>query len=185
MNENIKFNITHVENDGIYYRKCRECRQIKELNITNFLKRTTKNGWRGKCRICYNKAYRKRQELSKSEKLVSKKYRLKYMKTQPLEFLFRSAKGNAKRVDREFSIIIKDLYFLWEKQKGLCYYTNREMLFELGSNSSVSIDRIDSSIGYTVDNIVLCQRQVNIMKNNASIEELLLFCKDTLKTLQK
>ena len=51
---------------------------------------------------------------------------------------------------------------LWNKQKGLCYYTNipmqltNEIVPEL-----VSIDRIDSLKGYTEDNIVLCCYIIN------------------------
>jgi len=185
MKGEVKFNIFSINIDGIKHRKCRKCRKIKVLNNKNFLKRVSKNGWRVACRICYNKLYRKRQELSKKELSIGKKYRLKYMKIQPLEFLFRSAKGNSKRIDREFSIVIEDLHDLWKNQNGICYYTGRKMLFELGFNNSVSIDRIDSSKGYIKGNIVLCERRVNIMKNDASMEELLLFCKDILKIWDK
>lgn len=56
---------------------------------------------------------------------------------------------------------------LWNKQKGLCYYTNIPMVL---SNDPcpelVSIDRIDSNKGYTRDNIVLCCYIINSWKSS-------------------
>lgn len=165
-------------------RKCRSCREIKELNETNFLKRNTENGWRGSCRICFNKKARFKQELSKRELAVGKKYRDKYKKEKPLESLLKTAKGNSKRYGREFSIDIEDLKTLWNIQQGLCFYTKKQMLFELGFEESVSLDRIDSSKGYIKNNIALCQKKVNVMKNNASVKELISFCTDILNNLE-
>lgn len=162
-------------------RKCKDCREIKDLNEENFVRRSTENGWRGRCRICHNKNARVRQEMSKTELATNKRYRDKYKKEKPLETILKIAKGNAKRTYKEFNISILDLKELWENQNGKCYYTDRDMKFEVGFDDSVSIDRINSDQGYIKGNIALCQRKVNVMKNNASIEELLKFCKDILE----
>ena len=79
------------------YRKCSSCRETKELNLENFIRRNTENGWRGRCRICYNKNIRKNQELNNTEKARYKKYRLKAKATKPFYYLFSSCKGNAKK----------------------------------------------------------------------------------------
>jgi hypothetical protein len=176
----MEYHIGNTEIDGIKYRKCRKCRETKELNESNFVKRNTENGWRGSCRVCFNKEARFKQEMTKSELATGKKYRLKYKKEKPLETLLKVAKGNAKRRFKEFSLTIENLQNLWLKQKGLCYYTNKPMLFEIGFSDSVSIDRINSSIGYIESNIALCKYKVNVMKNNATIEELLTFAEDLL-----
>lgn len=177
----MKYHIGNIETNGIKYRKCRQCREIKELNTANFVKRNTENGWRGKCRLCFNKEARFKQEMTKSELETGKKYRLKYKKEKPLEALHKTARGNAKRTFKEFTIILEELKRLWEIQKGLCYYTNKPMLFEIGFDNSVSIDRIDSSKGYITGNVVLCQKKINIMKNNASIQELIEFAESIVK----
>jgi hypothetical protein len=174
----MKYHVGTTEINGIKYRKCRHCREIKELNTNNFLKRNTENGWRGKCRICFNKDARLKQETTKTELESGKKYRLKYKKEKPLEAIYKTARGNAKRTFKEFTIVLNDLLRLWQIQNGICFYTNKPMLFEIGFDNSVSIDRIDSNKGYIADNIVLCQKKTNIMKNNASIEELVEFAEN-------
>lgn len=47
--------------------------------------------------------------------------------------------------------------------------------------TNVSIDRIDSSIGYKEDNIQLVCHIVNLMKHDLSIEELKTWCKRIIK----
>lgn len=166
-------------------RKCRECREIKILNTENFVKRPTENGWRGRCRVCYNKHARVRQEMSKSEKAVSKKYRDKCSATKPLEMLLRQAKNNSKKYYRECSVNINYLLNIWDQQEGKCYYTNKPMIYGLGFRDSVSIDRIESSKGYIEGNIALCRKQINVMKNDATIKELLDFCEDIVTQKEK
>lgn len=39
-------------------------------------------------------------------------------------------------------------------------------------DDSISIDRIDSSKGYTVDNIVIVSNRVNKLKSNATLDEM-------------
>lgn len=174
----MEYHIGIIEVKGVKHRKCRTCREIKELNNDNFVKRNTENGWRGNCRVCHNKNVRLKQEMSKSELASAKRYRLKYKKTKPLETLLKVARGNANRTSKEFNIDLKHLNDLWILQKGICYYTNKPMLFEIGFDNSVSLDRMDSSKGYLPNNIVLCQKKTNIMKNNATIKELIEFAED-------
>lgn len=167
-------------------RKCRECREIKILNTDNFVRRTDNtNSWRGRCRVCYNKHARVRQEMSKNERAVSKKYRDKYSATKPLEMLLRHTKNNSRKYYRECLITIEYLHYLWNQQDGICYYTNKPMIYGLGFRDSVSIDRIDSSKGYIEGNIALCRKQINVMKNDATIKELLDFCEDIVTQKEK
>jgi hypothetical protein len=61
--------------------------------------------------------------------------------------------------------IIRDKF---KKQKGLCYYSGIRLSFHCGRSNTISFERIDSSIGYTVENTVLVTKIVNNAKKDAS-----------------
>ena len=76
------------------------------------------------------------------------------------------------------------LVALYESQKGLCAITKQPMTFISGKGkiyTNISIDRIDSSKGYELDNVQLVCYIVNIMKNNFSIDELRKWCYNILR----
>lgn len=66
---------------------------------------------------------------------------------------------------------------LFEKQNGLCYYTNMPMITDTSSKSPrrASLDRLDSNIGYRKDNVVLCIRFANLAKSNFDYETFMSF----------
>lgn len=103
----------------------------------------------------------------------------------PFKSMLGTYRQNAAKRGFVLEINSDDLEKQWLKQKGLCYYTNEPMLKHYGSKNSVSIDRVDSSKGYTLDNVVLCLRQVNIMKNDATLLELFQFCESILNNKQQ
>jgi hypothetical protein len=89
--------------------------------------------------------------------------------------LFNNTKKRASKLDRAFTITKDDLVMQYVTQQGLCYYTNLPMDLDSKGNKNkrniISIDRIDSTKGYTPDNIVLCRFIVNQMKSVLSIED--------------
>jgi hypothetical protein len=75
------------------------------------------------------------------------------------------------------------LMALWTAQQGRCFYTDFEMTFGKGCYRqvmqdpySLTVDRIDSSLGYFKDNIVLACWWANCAKNNLSTELFLSCC---------
>ena len=62
-------------------------------------------------------------------------------------------------------------------QGGLCYYTGIPMTGEPGNLDNVSIDRIDSTKPYIEGNVVICCEAINIMKNEMSYKDFVVYCR--------
>ncbi len=73
----------------------------------------------------------------------------------------------------KISIKVDDLLKLYKQQKGLCALTHVPMKYCPNNLKSMSIDRIDSSIGYTKDNIQLVCKWVNLAKNTHSNDDMI------------
>lgn len=96
-----------------------------------------------------------------------------------------SLRGGAKRRSLEFSIGAEDIWNKYLKQNRKCQLTGRELVFgalqqkdlHLRPKQTASVDRIDSSIGYTKDNIQIVHSHVNLMKQNMSDSYFIKMCK--------
>jgi hypothetical protein len=75
-------------------------------------------------------------------------------------------------IDKEF------LEKKFDEQRGLCFYSKVPMTKEVGKMNTASVDRIQSSEGYTKGNVVLCCDIVNTMKNSMSYETFYDMCKN-------
>ncbi len=144
------------------------------------------------CKVCANekasewgkKNKEKRREISKrylinNPEASNRNYK-QYRKKSPIMYSLGGLKGNAKRRGLSFNINKKDIEELLIKQNYKCYYTDKPLNMVLGFKDSFSVDRINSDLGYEKNNICICQRRINIIKNDMSIEELLDFCKNVI-----
>lgn len=69
-----------------------------------------------------------------------------------------------------FEINSEVIYKQWQAQNGLCFYSGRSICF---GDTTASVDRKVSSLGYTKDNIYIVHKQVNKMKMDRSHDEFL------------
>jgi hypothetical protein len=88
--------------------------------------------------------------------------------------------GHVKKSKRrsrtlEVTIDINHLLHLWSKQSGKCAISGFPMRFPGGSLFSLTIDRIDPSLGYTEENTQLCCEAINFGKNRYSNQEMIEF----------
>lgn len=99
--------------------------------------------------------------------------------------LLSNAKRRAKDKDLDLQIDIDYIVYLWNKQDKKCYYTGEDMT--LGSHQlkkdknrdnfkHVSLDRVDSNLGYTKDNTVLCCWGINNMKQQLALDQFIYWC---------
>lgn len=85
--------------------------------------------------------------------------------------LYSQLKSSAKRRNIPFSLSISDLNNLTFPLT--CPILNIPLTVNnKQSDNSYSIDRIDSSKGYSIDNIIVVSWKANRLKNNATNEEM-------------
>ena len=108
----------------------------------------------------------------------------------PFRYHLRVMKKSAKRRKQECPVTLADLKLLWEKQKGICPYTGWKLVllpcttdYESTSltTNRASVDRIDSSQGYTTDNIQFVAVIANFAKMAFAEEDLINFCQEVYK----
>lgn len=165
------------------FKKCLKCKLEKECFNFCINKKTT-DGLNKICKECKNLYDKTRREKHKSINncSINTSYRAKNLESF-LRCSLNSTKQGAKRRNIEFSLSLKEIIDLFNSQKGLCAISKIPMtsFIQKGHcNTNISIDRIDSSKDYTIDNVQLLCYIVNVMKHNNSIKDLLYFCKAIL-----
>lgn len=154
------------------------CRCKKELPLTeeffhvsNFLA----DGFNSHCKDCRKQSYHlSRKPENNLEKLLNQRI---------IDLKTRTKKKRVK-YDTVLDFDLAYLLELWLKQEGKCAISKIEMthiLYDGHNNTNVSIDRIDSSKGYTKSNIQLVCCIINKMKLDLSTSDLIYYCKQILE----
>ena len=89
----------------------------------------------------------------------------------------KSARKRARSKGKAFTIDYKDLLRTYNRQMGLCVYTEVPMKATNHHGYTPSLDRIDSQIGYTPENIQFLLHNVNTMKSNFTENVFIKLCK--------
>lgn len=76
-----------------------------------------------------------------------------------------------------WTVTLEDLDRLWESQQGLCALSGLPLQVVKGDRHRVSLDRIDSRGGYTLNNVQLLCAVVNVMKLDLGQSEFVTLCK--------
>lgn len=131
------------------HKRCTDCRVVKPFS--DFHKHAgAMFGYNTICKEC--------------RVLISKK---RWKDTDYRYKMYSRAKGRAKRKGREFTISLDDIV-IPEK----CPVLGTELDIDAKTPAqSPSLDRIDSSRGYTPDNIIVMSWRANMLKNNMTEEE--------------
>ncbi len=112
----------------------------------------------------------------KNNKEKHKQSNKEYIRKNYIHHKLSQARNRIVKRGLEFSITIEDIEKLILKQDNKCRYSN--IIFDPeNKNYSMSIDRINSNLGYTNDNIQLICSVINMMKNNLKEEEFLYIIK--------
>lgn len=116
-------------------------------------------------------------------------YRENLASPEAITFYFKRHIGQyrarALKLDIAFDLDVEFLVTLYNNQKGLCFYTNKQMGWDNKGKSKrniMSLDRVDPDKGYTKGNVVLCTYQCNTFKSYMARQQFYDFCRLILKS---
>lgn len=139
--------------------KCIVCEKEQARRFFSYNDRTigAKSGYRNICKKC-----------SRNAKIVEQRNR--DWKYRANEIIYMNAKARAKRSGLPFDIERKDVII-----PDVCPVLGIKLFRESKDTwkNAPSIDRIDNTKGYTKDNIMIISRRANILKKDASLDELI------------
>jgi hypothetical protein len=100
---------------------------------------------------------------------------LKYCKENPFRVLLSRCKSNHnKKGMTGFNITEEFLSVLYIKQEGKCFWSGIPLPLDnigLGELNSISVDRLNPSKGYLIDNVILSCKFYNLGRGNMNVED--------------
>lgn len=106
-----------------------------------------------------------------------------------IDWFFRDQLAGASQrsvtYSREFAITLSDMYRMWIAKDGRCKTTSYPLRYDRFKGAkphNMSIDRIDSSKGYTPDNIQLVTNMFNMSKKNYTMDAFVDMCHGVAST---
>lgn len=152
-----EFGMKHREENPNRYKVCKKCNQSLNLNKFSLIEKWNVNsGTKDICKKCSTKI-RQIEKLNRDWKVDASK------------LLYKNIKSRCKRTGREFSIELEDI-IIPEKCPVFGFELKRED--KRTWMYAPSVDRIDSSKGYIKGNVTVVSRRANILKRDATVEEL-------------
>lgn len=149
-------------------KKCLTCKLVKSIN--DFASQG--NGYkRGNCKKCYNSNWKYRILSTLSGKCITKNKKTKR----------KAGERIRNRFYKDKEINLSYLEELKNKQNGLCYWLKIPIDFTLQDKlRKPSLDRLDNTKGYEIDNIVLTTLFANTARRDATINEMKKFLSNYL-----
>jgi hypothetical protein len=152
-----EFGMKHREENPNRYKVCKECNQSLNLNKFSLMEKCNPNsGTKQVCKKC-------------SKKLNEKLRRDRDWKFDAKKVIYSNAKQRAKKSNIEFTLTKEDIDI-----PDTCPVFGFPLKRENKETwmCAPSIDRIDNTRGYVKDNIIIVSRRANILKKDATIDEL-------------
>lgn len=140
-------------------KKCPRCKEVKSLDAYGKSK-YTKHGGQSTCKACHA-AYKKLP--GKREMMQA---RARQRAKQP-KFIFWRYQKSARLRKLSFELTYEQFMAFWQKP---CTYGGCPI-------ETIGLDRIDSSVGYTLANVTPCCGDHNMMKLSHSTEKFIELCR--------
>ena len=121
---------------------------------------------KNKCKSCMSNEYRDRED--KEDYIVKQR---KWRGENILHYRVESAKHRSKRHGIDFELTDEIVIQKIKEQNNLCYISKQPLSFKENDWNTLSLDRLDSNLGYTIENTIVVTKFVNNSKNNLSLDE--------------
>lgn len=147
-------------------RQCSKCGEVKSDN--DFYQSQRGN----RCKECiligtrkYKRKKRMDPEHRKMEGVKQKERRVRLWQNTLIH--------DSKHRKVENTLTVQDINEMFDKQNGLCYWFKIPLIPSNDSKhpQQPSLDRLDRTKGYTLDNVVLTCYSANIGRNETSVED--------------
>lgn len=154
---------------------CVACKEEVKLSLFS-INKASKDGLQSRCKSCDNFRQAIRRLVNKDVINFKKKEYQKTRRKDPdyrIKMLLSAAKQRAVNKNREFNITIDDIKDLWPVDNK-CPVFGFDFVWNNAGfrDTSPSIDRINSSKGYTKDNIQIISWKANSIKSSSTVEDL-------------
>jgi len=146
-------------------RKCLLCGETNEDKF--YINR------KNKCKYCQSVEYHNRTD---KKEYIEKQQN--WVSNNLIHFRVLSAKHRAIRNNREFELTNEIILNKLKEQNNLCYISKLPISIDTNNPYSLSLDRLDSNIGYTVKNTIIVTKFVNNCKNNLNIDDFIRLIKE-------
>ena len=142
---------------------CSSCKETK--NIVEFTaNKSQKTGYMSYCKSCNNARNKKYRSGPNTLERACKRI-----------FAYLQRRTRTKKLELDFTAsFLETLYVL---QEGKCKYTGDILNLSSNSKKTISVDRVDSSIGYLKTNVVLTTWEVNNCKQDLSFFDFVELCR--------
>lgn len=117
--------------------------------------------------------------------LMDKKYanRLGQLNTDPDKFAqmkFTKQRSGAKERKLQWDLTKEQVHKMI-KETTHCQVSGRKVMLEVGHPDGASIDRIDSTRGYTIDNVQITSQLINKARGEMTVDEFVKMCRDVVE----
>jgi hypothetical protein len=143
------------------------CVECGDTEVNNFYPKR-----KNKCKKCIllkpNNSYNNKTDEEK--KLILQRQK-EWVSNNLIRVRVEGAKHRAIRKGLVFELTDDIILQKLKEQDGKCYISKQELILEENNWYGLSLDRLDSNMGYTIENTILVTKFVNSSKNNLSLNE--------------
>ena len=158
--------------DGRWCKPCPSCKEEQDYLRRNYAINSYLSN--KECKKCSNK------KIKNNHRLFFNSIRLSW---------FNKIKNSAITRGIFWDVLVEQIWELYKKQEGVCFLSGMPIGWsEVGVKHTASLDRIDSSGDYVIENVQLVHKDINMMKQSFDQEYFILMCStisDNIKQKEK